>query len=198
MKVSTNIGVGSRQITSDTVVEFLLELFERRGPESYLGEDVSMAAHMEQTAYCAKEDGAEDELIAAGLLHDIGHFVADFPVDALEKGHDNFHQDAGANLLQQFFPPEVSEPVRLHVAAKRYLCAVDPTYVDRLSSASVHTLGLQGGPMDAAEVVKFEANPHHKVAVKLRYYDDDGKIEGRKITGFATYQTLLMSLITSG
>jgi predicted HD phosphohydrolase len=182
-------------LSRQTIVPFLLQIFETRGPESYLGESVSMAEHMEQSAACAREDGASDEIVIASLLHDIGHFIGDFELDALEKGMDNFHEDSGALILEQFYPPEVSEPVRLHVAAKRYLCTVDDSYYGKLSDASINSFNLQGGKMNAQEVAEFEENPHHKAAIKLRHYDDDGKVQGRQIYKIDHYKPLLESLL---
>jgi len=180
---------------SASVVDFILDLFARRGATEYMGEAVSMSQHMEQTAACAVADGAADELVIAALLHDIGHFIGDHPIDALENGIDNNHEEIGANYLQAHFPPEVSEPVRLHVAAKRYLCATDPAYLSRLSNASVNSLEVQGGPMSAAEIEGFEANPHHRAAVRLRLYDDDGKVAGLTINPLTAYRATLQSLL---
>ncbi|MEH6446141.1 MAG: HD domain-containing protein [Oceanospirillaceae bacterium] len=184
-----------KQLTRQTIVPFLIDIFARRGPESYLGESVSMAEHMEQSAACAKEDGADNELIIASLLHDIGHFIGDFPLDALENGNDNYHEDAGALILEQFYCAKVSEPVRLHVAAKRYLCTVDDSYYYKLSDASINSFNIQGGKMSAEEVAEFEANPHHQAAIKLRHYDDDGKIQGREIFKIDHYESLLHELL---
>lgn len=178
------------------ILDFLENLFARRGAEAYMGEVVSMAQHMEQSAACAEADGASDALVAAALLHDIGHFVGDFPLDALENGIDNVHEEAGARLLADYFPAEVTEPIRLHVPAKRYLCAVDETYQQRLSAASVQSLMVQGGPMNSAEVAEFESNPHHRDAVRVRLYDDDGKVAGLSIKPFSAYRDLLQSLLT--
>jgi phosphonate degradation associated HDIG domain protein len=176
-------------------VDFILDLFATRGAEEYMGEAVSMSQHMEQTAACAVADAADDGLVIAALLHDIGHFIGDYPIDALENGIDNNHEKVGADYLQAHFPASVSEPVRLHVAAKRYLCATDPDYFARLSSASVQSLEVQGGPMKAAEIAAFEANPHHRAAVKLRLYDDDGKVAGLSIDPVASYRETLMALL---
>lgn len=183
--------INKHDVSSDNVVDFILELFERRGPEAYLGEAVSMAEHMEQSAACAVEDKADESLVIAALLHDIGHFIGDFPLDALENGIDNLHEEAGAAILARYYPPEISEPVRLHVPAKRYLCTVDPEYYGRLSEASINSFNVQGGNMNAREVADFEANPHHQSAMKLRYYDDDGKVEGRTINKIEEYRPLL-------
>lgn len=176
-------------------IEFILDLFARRGAEEYMGEAVSMAQHMEQSAACAEADGAPDSLVIAALLHDIGHFIGEHPIEALENGVDNLHEQAGADYLARHFPPEVTEPIRLHVAAKRYLCATDAAYFDRLSPASVNSLMVQGGPMNAAEVAAFEANPHHRAAVRLRLYDDDGKVAGLSIKPIAEYRARLRALL---
>ena len=176
-------------------VEFILDLFARQGATEYMGEAVTMSQHMEQTAACAVADNAADELVIAALLHDIGHFIGEHPIDALEKGDDNYHEEVGADYLQKHFPPSVSEPVRLHVSAKRYLCATDADYLGRLSDASINSLKVQGGPMNAAEVKTFEANPHHLAAVKLRRYDDDGKVAGLTINPVTSYRQTLESLV---
>ena len=96
-------------------VEFILDLFARQGATEYMGEAVTMSQHMEQTAACAIADDAADDLVIAALLHDIGHFIGEHPIDALEKGDDNYHEEVGANYLQKHFAPSISEPVRLHV-----------------------------------------------------------------------------------
>lgn len=182
--------------TSPThAVEFILGLFARQGATEYMGEAVTMSQHMEQTAACAVADDAADELVIAALLHDIGHFIGEHPIDALEKGIDNNHEDVGANYLQTHFPATISEPVRLHVAAKRYLCATDDTYLDRLSEASINSLMVQGGPMNATEIEHFEANPYHRDATRLRRYDDDGKIAGLTIKPVTAYRDTLTSLL---
>lgn len=175
------------------IIDYILDLFAQRGAEEYMGEAVSMAQHMEQSAACALADDAPENLVVAALLHDIGHFVGEHPIEALENGIDNLHEDAGAAYLQPWFPAAVTEPVRLHVAAKRYLCATDNEYFGRLSDASVNSLNLQGGPMSAEEIVRFEANPYHADAVKLRLYDDDGKVAGLAIEPVSAYRAAMAS-----
>lgn len=184
-----------RSLNRSEVVDFILDLFSRRGAEEYMGEAVSMAQHMEQSAACAATDGAEDALVIAALLHDIGHFVGDFPIDALEKGVDNYHEEAGAQFLASYFPASVTEPIRLHVAAKKYLCAVDKSYFDRLSAASMLSLEVQGGSMTEIQVAEFEANPYHLSAVRARLYDDDGKVAGLNIKPVGSYRDKLESLL---
>lgn len=179
------------------VVDLILDLFAQRGAREYMGEAVTMSQHMEQSAACASADGAPDNLVVAALLHDIGHFVGDHPIEALENGIDNNHETIGASYLEPSFPPSVTEPIRLHVAAKRYLCATNNNYLNQLSAASVNSLMVQGGPMNPAEVREFETSPHHQEAIKLRLYDDDGKIAGLTIKPASEYRKTLESLLTS-
>lgn len=178
-----------------SIVDFILDLFARRGGDEYMGEPVSMAQHMEQTAACATADGATDDLVIAALLHDIGHFVGDFPIDALESGVDNLHELAGAKFLETYYPASVTEPIRLHVAAKKYLCALDEQYLALLSAASVQSLQVQGGPMTKAEIETFESSPYHQAAIQLRRYDDDGKVVGLDIKTVQGYENTLQSLL---
>ena len=184
-------------VTTDPhqIIDFILDLFANRGAEEYMGEAVTMSQHMEQTAACAVADGADDALVVSSLLHDIGHFIGEHPIDALENGIDNTHEAIGARYLEPYFPASVTEPIRLHVAAKRYLCAIDDAYFGHLSSASVHSLEVQGGPMSAEEIADFEANPYHRDAIKLRHYDDDGKVRGLEINPVAAYRSMMTSLL---
>ena len=119
------------------------------GDQLYIGEPVSMTEHMLQAAQAAELDGASPTLVAAALLHDFGHLIHDLPEDSAEHGIDTRHKDVGADYLARHFVPAVVEPTRLHVAAKRYLCAVDPAYLANLSPASILSLKLQGGPYTA-------------------------------------------------
>lgn len=182
-------------VDSSELIDFICELFASDGAIEYMGERVSMKAHMEQAAARAVADGAPASLVVAALLHDIGHFVGAHSIDALERGIDNRHDAVGADFLAPHFPPAVTEPIRLHVAAKRYLSAVDPAYLARLSPASKHSLEIQGGPMNAAEIDDFERNPHHRDAVAVRLYDDDGKVEGLVIRPVAAYRETLQKLL---
>jgi gamma-butyrobetaine dioxygenase len=141
----------------DDPIDAIAELFSSAGAQDYLGEQVTVAVHLLQTGALAQRAGAAEPLVAAALLHDVGHLVGPVSGRALVAGTDNHHGDSGADWLGRWFPPAVTEPVRLHVAAKRYLCAVEPGYFDRLSDASRYTLGLQGGTMSAAEVTEFIA-----------------------------------------
>jgi phosphonate degradation associated HDIG domain protein len=181
--------------TRETIVAFIEDIFIRRGADSYLGEPVTMSEHMLQAAQLAEEEDGSDAMIAAALLHDIGHYTSELGAEAHEEGIDNRHDLAGGRVLEPFFPPEVTEPVRLHVATKRYLCAVDPGYFDTLSEASVLTLKLQGGPMRPEEVAAFERNPHRDKAVKIRQWDEAAKVPGRKTPSFAHYRPVLERIV---
>lgn len=178
-----------------TIVPFLAGIFERRGAEEYLGEPVTMAEHMLQGAWFAEQEGASDELVAAALLHDVGHFTSEFGAYSPDDTEDKHHDDAGAGVLAPFFPEVVTECVRLHVAAKRYLCATDPSYDAKLSPASRHTLSLQGGPMNEAEIAEFRSSPFYKEAVRVRLWDEAGKVAGLKTRRFGDYAPLLQRVV---
>ncbi|MEI9991618.1 MAG: HD domain-containing protein [Rhizomicrobium sp.] len=183
---------------STDIIDRIADIFERRGAEAYLGERVTMAEHMLQTATLAQAEGASDALIAAALLHDIGHFTGEFGAYSHDDTMDRLHEAAGAKVLDGYFPTAVTEVVRLHVAAKRYLCATDQTYYDKLSEPSKHSLSLQGGPMSAAEVAAFRRLEHHEDAVRLRRWDDGGKMTGRRTMTFEEFRPLLQRVVRAG
>ena len=183
------------RISADSIVDHIEDVFSRRGAESYIGEQVTMSQHMLQTAQCAEQAGANNSQIVAALLHDIGHYKNEIPETSLAKGIDNYHEEAGANFLEDYFPISVVEPIRQHVAAKRYLCAVKSDYLELLSPASIHTLNLQGGPMNKEEVREFEKNDYLEQCVKLRYWDEDAKDPKRVHPAFSYYRPLVESLV---
>lgn len=178
-------------LTPDTIVAFLGDIFERRGGEEYLGEPVTMAQHMLQGATLAEEAGLSEEIIVAALLHDIGHFTSEFGTYSPEDTEDRHHEEAGEKVLAPFFAPVITDCVKYHVAAKRYLCATKPEYFARLSVASVHTLELQGGPMSAAEVAAFEANPNLEAIIQVRYLDEAGKRADMQTPDFAHFAPMV-------
>jgi gamma-butyrobetaine dioxygenase len=176
-------------------VDRIQALFAGEGGADYLGEPVTQAQHMLQAAALADQEGAAPALVAAALLHDVGHFTGAVHGRELMAGRDNRHSHQGADWLATWFGPDVTEPVRLHVAAKRYLCAVEPGYFDKLSEASVYTLSVQGGPMSAAEVAEFEADPYCEDAVRLRRWDEAAKEPEADDPGFENYRELLVRLM---
>lgn len=190
------------ELTRSTIIPFLNDIFERRGADEYLGEPVTIGDHMLQAAHFAQRDGHEDPVIAAALLHDIGHFTGEFigmPLPSgtvfLEDQLDRKHESAGAAVLEPFFPDIVVDCCRHHVAAKRYLCAREAGYFDTLSEASVHSLNLQGGPMGDDEAEAFEAHPHFDAIIAVRRYDEAGKEVGMKVPSFAAYLPMLERMV---
>ncbi|MBT4518477.1 MAG: HD domain-containing protein [Halieaceae bacterium] len=179
----------------EPIINAIADLFEKHGTDWYMGESVTMAQHMLQSAWFAQRADATASDIAGALLHDIGHYTSGQDENCLHEGQDNYHETAGADFLSGHFPLEVTEPIRLHVAAKRYLCATDPKYFDRLSAASVESLALQGGPMSTQEVAVFEENPHHQAAVRLRFRDEAGKDPELTVPELESYLPLLESLL---
>jgi [1-hydroxy-2-(trimethylamino)ethyl]phosphonate dioxygenase len=162
----------------DRVPDEVRALFAARGHETY-SERVTMAEHARQAAALAHVAGADDALVLAALLHDVGHFL-DEPDSAFGVTD---HGTTGGAWVAERFADGVSEPVRLHVAAKRYRCFVDPGYEAELSPASVGTLRLQGGPMSAVEAAAFESEPFAAAALAVRGWDDAGKIDGDRVDG---------------
>ena len=181
-------------MSTDDAVRVLAEKFASDGAAEYLGEPVTQAAHMLQAAMLAERESAEDALIAAALLHDVGHFAEAMTGHDLMSGTDTRHGEAGASWLAQWFGPEVTEPVRLHVAAKRYLCATEPDYMAALSPASVYTLGVQGGPMQEGELAEFEAHPYAAAAIRVRRWDDQAKDPEVTPPPFGHFESVLRAL----
>ena len=166
-------------------VAAVVALFASAG-QDYLGEAVTMDAHQLQAAARAREAGAPDALVAAALLHDVGHL--------LDGATDQGHGDDGARWLGRWFGEDVTEPIRLHVAAKRYLVATEPGYRAALSPASVETLHRQGGPMDDAAATAFGRDPHARAAIALRRWDDQAKDPAAAVPPLGAYHELLEEL----
>jgi phosphonate degradation associated HDIG domain protein len=174
-----------------TIADDIFAIFDSRGSAAYFGESVSTTEHCLQTAHFAQEEHASASLVLAALLHDVGHLVAPTPDDIADWMDDAHHERIGGGWLSRKFSREVSEPVRLHVPAKRYLIATRPEYFARLSPASVLTLKLQGGAMTAAEIAAFETEPFYREAVRLREWDDRGKIAGLRTPDLRSYRQLI-------
>jgi len=153
----------------------LRRLYDVWGSHPY-DEDLAQLEHAVQCANLARTSGSDDSLVVACLLHDIGHLL-ELELNAGSPNHDtdDDHESMGAAYLAQAFPPAVTSPIALHVAAKRYLCTVEPPYRHSLSPASERSFALQGGRMSPAEVARFEANPSGIRAIALRRWDDSAK-----------------------
>jgi gamma-butyrobetaine dioxygenase len=171
------------------IADEVMDLLAGPGREAYLGEAVSQAEHALQAAWLAEREGAPDSLVVSALLHDVGHLVLGASGDVAGRGIDARHEEAGAAWLAEHFGPEVAGPARLHVAAKRFLCAVDPDYLSRLSEASKRSLALQGGAMSPAEAARFRLDPHQAAAIRLRRWDDEAKVPGLDVPGPEHYRS---------
>ena len=186
-----------KNINTENIVDFIGSIFERRGGEEYLGEPVTMGQHMLQGATLAEQNEELDEIVVGALLHDIGHFTSEFGTFSMDDTEDRYHENAGAAVLEKFFPRVITDCCRYHVAAKRYLCATDPLYFNKLSDASVHSLNLQGGPMSETEVKEFERNPNLKKILTVRLYDDAGKIPDMDTPSFWHFAPLVQKMVDS-
>ena len=192
MPIATGCAVSSRcSRVGSALIDEIFRVYREQGTGEYLGEPVSMTEHMLQSAYAAEREGASPWLVAAALLHDYGHFIHDLPSDSAQHGVDTQHEEVAHAFLCEHFGPEIAEPIRMHVAAKRYLCATEPSYLDELSPASVLSLELQGGPYSPDEVAEFDASPYAQNAVRLRRWDDVGKIAGLPTPDLEHYRPVL-------
>jgi phosphonate degradation associated HDIG domain protein len=182
-----------------TGIDAIAELFAGPGGQDYLGEAVTIGEHMRQAGALAEAAGAPAPLVAAALLHDVGHLLGEKNRGGLggsspRASTDARHGTGGARWLAQWFGAAVTEPVRLHVAAKRSLCATEPGYFALLSPESVRTLALQGGPMTAEQAAAFEALPYARDAVTVRRWDDEAKDPAITPPEFAYFAPLLESV----
>lgn len=176
------------------LIDRIEALFERHGRRHYDGERaeaVTALAHALQCAQLAEWANSKPPLVTAALLHDIGHFI-DAP--AAEDGLDDAHELRAIPFLAGRFGPEVLEPIRLHVHAKRYLVATDASYASSLSAASRHSLAAQGGPMRAGEQAWYESLSFADQALQLRRWDDAAKQPGRSVPPLGYYLAMLREL----
>jgi len=175
----------------------ITRLYEQHGAGMYAGEPVTQLEHALQAAHFAEQAGEPLSLVAAALLHDLGHLTHSFDEDCAKQGIDDEHEAAGAEWLREAgFGPEVTEPICLHVPAKRYLCAVDSAYFEQLSDASRRSLKLQGGPLDESEVERFRCNPFFEAAVRLRGYDEQAKQVGLKTPPLSHFLEIVASVLS--
>lgn len=171
----------------------VLDLLASPAADRAYDEHVSQLAHALQCADLAAAAGADDALVAAALLHDVGHLL-DTGTAHVGTATDDHHEASGARYLRPLFGPQVTAPIALHVAAKRYLCATDPGYLAALSDGSRHSFALQGGPMSGDECAAFEGRPHWEAAVQLRRWDDQAKVPGLATSTLADHAPLLERL----
>jgi phosphonate degradation associated HDIG domain protein len=177
----------------------IIQLFETRAGRQYGREAVTQLEHALQCAHLAEQAGETDATVVAAFLHDIGHLIAveqDARPDTLQC--DDLHQYIALPFLRGLLPDAVLEPIRLHVDAKRYLCAAEPTYWASLSLASQRSLALQGGTHTGDEMANFLAQPYAQEAVRLRRYDDLAKVPKATTSGLVHFQKKLAVLVTQG
>jgi len=175
-------------------IDRIFRIINEFGDDHY-GEAISQIEHVLQCGHLAQMHDCTPAMVAASLLHDIGQFIDDAGNAAEHKGIDARHEVTGAAFLSPFFGPDVTEPVRLHVDAKRYLCAVEPGYAESLSGASLLSLRLQGGAMNPEEIDIFRSNPWFDDAIQLRRFDDQGKRRDWQVPELETYRPLLERLL---
>jgi phosphonate degradation associated HDIG domain protein len=175
-------------------VDEVFELMASGGGAAYFGEPVTVLEHCLQAAWFVQRGGGDDALITAALLHDLGHLMHLEGEDAATRGLDTQHEELAVAALGEHLSPSVLDPIRLHVAAKRYLCFAQPDYLRALSPASVQSLALQGGPMSAAESEAFLALPHARAALSLRRADDAAKIRDLNVPQLDAYRVVVESV----
>lgn len=176
-------------------LDALSDLYRGHGQSLYGGEAVSQLQHALQSAHAAEARGAVPSLIVAALLHDVGHLVAGQGDHDVANGIDDHHEALGVNALRALFGDDVLQPIALHVAAKRYLCAKQPDYLAQLSAASRMSLELQGGPMTADEAERFGQRPYAAEAIALRHCDDAAKAVDAITPPFEHYLAMASTLV---
>ncbi len=174
-------------------VKEVLALLAAKGDMAYFGEEVSVLEHSLQAACFAERDGADDATVTAALVHDIGHLLHGLSEDIAAQGRDARHEEVACGYLSRYFADDVVAPVRMHVAAKRYLCSVEPDYFNQLSASSVQSLALQGGPFTEAEAAEFAGRPFALKAVALRRWDDEAKLKDFVVPGLEHYLPRLLA-----
>ncbi len=176
-----------RGASDDDAVEILFEFVRQRGQSNY-DESVTQIAHALQAADLATRNGCNDAAITAALFHDLGHLLLDEHASQVEFLQEDLnHEEAGADFLEAYFPATVTQPIRLHVPAKRYLCTVDEEYYDRLSDASKRSFQVQGGKLSRAEQEEFAAHEELEVALQLRRFDDQAKRADHQVPPLEKY-----------
>lgn len=174
------------------IINEIFSLYELKGGSAYIGEPVTQLEHALQTAIAAQRHQSRPEMIVAALLHDVGHLLDQ---DAEDVSTDRQHEFVGEVYLRKYFKAEVAELVKQHVNAKRYLTAINKTYLANLSSASLHSLALQGGPMSVIEVKQFAAHPLFTDILLLRYWDEGAKIANKHLPSIKQFTPYLQQCL---
>jgi predicted HD phosphohydrolase len=182
---------------TDMTTDDIFALMRTRGISRYGLSSVNQLEHALQSAALATERRLGDKLVVAALFHDLGHLLVGEDVDLADQGIDDVHEETSARILERLFGPGVAEPVRLHVAAKRYLCGANPAYFDKLSQDSRTSLALQGGPMSAEEMSAFDRLEHRAAALALRLIDDEAKVPGLATPGLDSYREIARRIETT-
>ena len=183
-----------QQAAIDMTTDQIFDLMARRGTGRYGLSAVNQKEHALQSADIAVKRNLGDALVIAALFHDLGHLLVGDDVNLAERGVDDAHEETSANILEKLYGRCVAEPVRLHVAAKRYLCAVNPAYYDKLSEDSRQSLALQGGPMSGTEIAAFDRLEHRAAALALRIIDDEAKVAGLETPSLDFYRPIAARL----
>lgn len=180
------------------VIRQIIEVFEQRGAENYGSEEISQQQHAIQSALLAMRDGASNTLVVAALLHDIGHILGNSPLPSSDsQNYDDKHEARAFRWLLEHFGQPVADPVRLHVAAKRYLCTVDPSYCESLSPTSLKSFYDQGGIFSPEEKTEFEKERYHADALQLRRWDDAAKDPSMSTPGIEEFVEQLQLVLES-
>ncbi len=175
------------------IIEKIISNF-KNNKSLYIGEKITIAEHMIQSAMLAEKSKSKNNLVCSCLLHDYGHFILEDPEELVKKSKDGKHEDIGYEYLKRFFKKEVVEPIKNHVLAKRYL-ARNKKYYNRLSKASIASLNLQGGLLKNKEAKLFEKKEYFKESIKLRKFDEESKKIGIKIKDITDYKSLLKTCL---
>ncbi len=178
-------------------VDDIISLYQELGSSDYIGESISQTEHAVQAALLAQEEGYDNDTVVAALLHDIGHLIGTkFNLQQMESLGALFHESIGSECLRSLgMNKKVVELVKSHVDAKRYLVSKNPAYYETLSEASKGTLEYQGGKMSEKEIKEFENNPYKEIILKIRYWDDQAKVQGLKIPSFSSFKEIIQKTI---
>ena len=175
------------------VADEIIEIFRVKGGEDYAGEEITQLEHACQAAQLAEQQGFDDEVILAALLHDLGHLLSEDEEDDMDGFGVKDHEAVGANFLKEKgFSEKVTTLVNSHVAAKRYLCFANKRYFENLSEASKMTLAFQGGPMTEAEAKAFEQNPLKNLIIRMRTWDEEAKLTDAPVPSLQVYKDMIV------